>query len=294
VGLVPETGLLPYVPPTDGSLPAPNSMSALHRLGSIGWLARSVEDLGVLLGILAGPDDLDPSTVPVPLGEPLENLEGVTAAWFEDEGTHPVRADLVAVVRSAAAVLQDLGVPVNHGRPPGLEQAAAAFVALRTAEGMPEVADLAVGREDELGGHLQGLLEPPVSVVEYRKAAAARDAIRAQVLGFMKEHRILLLPVASVPASDPRQQSFTVEGREIPWTELGSCCRAISILGFPVAVVPCGLSREGLPVGVQIVGRPYHDREVLAVAGALEKVFGRFSPPAFSTPIARLERRGRH
>jgi Asp-tRNA(Asn)/Glu-tRNA(Gln) amidotransferase A subunit family amidase len=156
-------------------------------------------------------------------------------------------------------------------------------VALRTAEGMPEVAELAAGREDELGAHLHGLLAEPVSVVEYRRAAAERDAIRAQVLDFMEQHTILLLPVASVPASDPRQQSFTVDGKDIPWTELGSCCRAISILGFPVAVVPCGLSEEGLPVGVQVVGRPYRDREVLAVAAALEKAFGRFSPPAFGS-----------
>ncbi|UVJ39497.1 amidase [Arthrobacter sp. CJ23] len=285
-GLVPETGLLPYVPPADGSIPAPNSMSALHRLGTVAWLARSVEDLDVLLGILAGPDGVDPSTVPVPLGGPVETLAGITAAWFEDEGTHPVRNDLVAAVRSAAQALEGLGVAVTHGRPPGLERAAAAFVALRTAEGMPDVVELATGREDELGGHLHGLLGAPATVVEYRKAAAERDAIRAQVLGFMEEHNILLLPVASVPASDPRNESLTVDGKDIPWTELGSCCRAISILGFPVVVVPCGLSEEGLPAGIQVVGRPYRDREVLAVAAALEQAFGRLSPPPFgSRPV---------
>ncbi|WP_190243039.1 amidase [Arthrobacter globiformis] len=283
VGLVPETGLLPYLPPAAGeSLPVPNSMSALHRLGTVAWLARSVDDLGVLLGILAGPDGGDPSTVPVPLGGPVETLDGISCAWFEDEGTHPVREDLVAAVRRAAATLNGLGVPTTHGRPPGLERAAAAFVALRTAEGMPEVVELASGREDQLGSNLRNTLlgAEPVSVADYRKAAAERDAIRAQVLGFMEQHNILLLPVASVPASDPRTGSFTVSGQDIPWTELGSCCRAISILGFPVAVVPCGLSREGLPVGVQVVGRPYRDREVLAVAAALEREFGRFSPPS--------------
>lgn len=282
-GLVPETGLLPYVPPADGSLPAPNSMSALHRLGTMAWLARSVEDLGVLLGILAGPDGVDPSTVPVPLGGPVDSLAGITAAWFEDEGTHPVRDDLVAAVRKAAEALEGLGVRTAHGRPPGVDRAAAAFVALRTAEGMPEVVELATGREDQLGSNLRSSLlgAEPSTVADYRKAAAERDAIRTQVLGFMAEHNILLLPVASVPASDPRTGVFNVNGKDIPWTELGSCCRAISILGFPVAVVPCGLSSEGLPVGIQVVGRPYRDREVLAVAAALEREFGRFSPPSF-------------
>jgi Asp-tRNA(Asn)/Glu-tRNA(Gln) amidotransferase A subunit family amidase len=284
VGLVPETGLLPYVPPAGGEgLPAPNSMSALHRLGTIAWLARSVDDLGVLLGILAGPDGVDPSTVPVPLGGPVDSLAGISCAWFEDEGTHPVRDDLVAAVRRAAEALEGLGVRTKHGRPPGLERAAAAFVALRTAEGMPEVVELATGREDELGSNLRNsvLCAEPSTVPDYRRAAAERDAIRAQVLGFMEEHNILLLPVASLPASDPRTGTFNVCGKDIPWMELGSCCRAISILGFPVAVVPCGLSGEGLPVGVQVVGRPYRDREVLAVAAALEREFGRFSPPPF-------------
>ena len=214
-----------------------------------------------------------------------DSLAGISRAWFEDEGTYPVRGDLVAAVRNAAEVLKGLGVPTTHGRPPGLERAAAAFVALRTAEGMPEVVELATGREDELGGNLRTSLlgAEPGTWSEYRQAAAERDAIRAQVLGFMEEHNILLLPVASVPASDPRIGSFTVSGKDIPWTELGSCCRAISILGFPVAVVPCGLSNEGLPVGIQVVGRPYRDREVLAVAAALERAFGRFSPPPFSS-----------
>ncbi|MFF2318111.1 amidase [Arthrobacter sp. NPDC058097] len=286
VGIVPETGLLPYVPPAAGeSLPAPNSMSALHRLGTVGWLARSVDDLGLLLGILTGTDGVDPSTVPVPLGGPVNSLAGISCAWFEDEGTHPVRDDLVAAVQSAAQALKALGVPTTHGRPPGLERAAAAFVALRTAEGMPEVVELAAGREEGLGSNLRGSLlgAAPSTVTDYRKAAAERDAIRAQVLGFMEQHNILLLPVASVPASDPRFSSFNVSGKDIPWTELGSCCRAISILGFPVAVVPCGLSDEGLPVGVQVVGRPYRDREVLAVAAALEREFGRFSPSPFNS-----------
>ncbi|MDQ0616101.1 amidase family protein [Arthrobacter globiformis] len=189
----------------------------------------------------------------------------------------------MTAVRKAAEALDSLGVPTTHGRPPGLERAAAAFVALRTAEGMPEVVELATGREDWLGGNLRDSLlgAEPGTVADYRKAAAERDAIRAQVLGFMEEHNILLLPVASVPASDPLTGYFNVSGKDIPWTELGSCCRAISILGFPVAVVPCGLSSEGLPVGLQVVGRPYRDREVLAVAAALEREFGRFSPPPF-------------
>lgn len=282
VGLIPQTGLLPYVP--GKSRPLPNSMSMLHRFSSVSWLARSVSDLDILLRVLAGPDGLDPSTVPVPLAEPLQKLEGLSCAWFEDEGSYPVRADLVAVVRSAAEALERHGVPTVCRRPPGIDRAAGIFVAMRTAEGMPEVVRLAEGREEQLGESLRSSLlgAGPGSVQDYREAAAERDSVRAQVLEFMNDWNILLLPVASVPASDPRTLKFSVNGSEIPWTEVGSCCRAISILGFPVAVVPCGFSEEGIPVGVQIVGRPFHEHEVLAAARALESEFGRFVPASIS------------
>jgi amidase len=63
-----------------------------------------------------------------------------------------------------------------------------------------------------------------------------------------------------------------VDGRRVPFGRLGSSCRAISVLGLPAAVVPVGRSAEGLPIGVQVVGRPFHDHEVLAVAALLEQL----------------------
>jgi len=279
VGLIPQTGMLPFVPQSD-SFPAPNSMSALHRLSSVGWLAHSVADHATLLQVMAGPDGVDPNVVPVALREPAAAAPAV--AWCDGEGNYPVRSDLVQTVQRAAEVLAVRGLATTRRRPPGLDRAARAFIRLRSAAGMPEVRELARGREDLLSEPMRSSLLGAAdhSVAEYRQAIAVRDEIWSQMLRFMEQFQILLMPVASVPAVDPRRTEFEVEGTTIAWTELGSSCRAISILGFPVVVVPCGYSDEGLPVGVQVVGRPYEDLQVIQVAHWLQEAFGRFTPAA--------------
>ncbi len=282
IGLVRETGVLPYLPADQ--LSPPNSMSVLHRLGTVGVITRAVEDLGLLLEVMAGPDGMDSQVAPVPLQRPdRTTLPGLSCAWFDCDGTVPVRQDLVHVVRQAVAVLAASGMTVTQARPPGLETAAGLFKELRAAEGMPEVRELASGRADEMGSafrdHLLGSPPEGTSVEAYRRVAGRRDALRAQVLGFMRDFPILVLPVACVPASDPATVSFSIEGVDVAWSEIGSSCRAISVLGAPVVVVPCGTSTEGLPVAVQIVARPFHDHEALAVAMELAAAFRRPQPP---------------
>ncbi len=215
----PETGLLPYVPPAAGeAFPPPTR--CLPCTGSAPWpgwpgawttwACCSASSPGRTASI--------PSTVPVPLGGPVGFLGRHQRGLVRGRG-YPPRPG-----RSGGCRPEGRGSPrgprcsgLLHARPPGLERAAAAFVALRTAEGMPEVVELATGREDELGSSLRNSLlgAEPSTVADYRKAAAERDAIRAQVLGFMAEHNILLLPVASVPASDPRTGIFNVSGKDI-------------------------------------------------------------------------------
>jgi Asp-tRNA(Asn)/Glu-tRNA(Gln) amidotransferase A subunit family amidase len=87
----------------------------------------------------------------------------------------------------------------------------------------------------------------------------------------MRQWPILLMPVASVPAFPPGKAEFRVDGQVLGGAQMESCCRAVTLLGAPAAVVRCGSSREGLPVGVQVVGRPFHDAETVAVAAALER-----------------------
>jgi Asp-tRNA(Asn)/Glu-tRNA(Gln) amidotransferase A subunit family amidase len=285
VGLVPATGQLPYT--LAGALPPPNSMSLQGRLQTIAPIARSVRDLWVIAELMAGPDGRDEQAVPViPIQPDTVDIRDLRCVWFESEGSYPVRADLIAVVERAAECLRSLGVEVLHIRPPGLEKAEGIFAPMRRADGLDDHMKLAAGREEELTDVIRAWFAGSTSstVADYRRLAADRDALRAEILEFMETHPILLLPVASIPTYrpdlQPSMESFEVEGVQIPYLNVLTCCRAISLLGVPVAVVTCGSSEEGLPAGVQVVGRPFADHQVLAVAAALEEGFGRWSPPA--------------
>ena len=98
-----------------------------------------------------------------------------------------------------------------------------------------------------------------------------RDELRADFLAFLEEVEVLLLPVAAVPAYDASGPARAGTRELTPWEVLAPC-RAISLFGVPAAAVPCGFSAEGLPVCVQVVGRPFREDEVLAVAAAIESV----------------------
>ena len=225
---------------------------------------------------MAGPDGIDANAVPATLGHPDQiSVADLPVAWCAGDGSFPVRADLVQTVESAANMLADLGATVVARRPPGLDRAEPVYAALRGIEGLPEHRALAAGREAELTGYARELIyaEPgrPAGSATLRELTTAADDLRAEVAAFMRQWPILLMPVASVPAFPPGTAEFRVGDQVLGGAQMESCCRAVTLLGAPAAVVRCGLSRDGLPVGVQVVGRPFHDAETVAVAAALER-----------------------
>jgi Asp-tRNA(Asn)/Glu-tRNA(Gln) amidotransferase A subunit family amidase len=280
-GLVPSTGQLPYS--TEGDLPPPNSLSLQNWLQTMGPLARSAKDLAMLVRVMAGPDNLDSHAVPVDLGDPDSvNIAHLSVAWFDEDGTIPVRSDVKATVADAASALSQRGLEVVNERPPGFDEGEAAYSALRAAEGLPDHRTMVAGHEAELTDYLRVWLERPakgMTVTEYRALGVKADSVRARVAAFMEDWPILLLPVASIPAFVPDSWDFVVEGTQVARFNIETCCRVVTLLRTPAAVVACGTTREGLPIGVQVVGRPYRDHEVMAVAIALEEAFGLWRPP---------------
>jgi Asp-tRNA(Asn)/Glu-tRNA(Gln) amidotransferase A subunit family amidase len=293
-GLIPGTGQIPFPPGPAPFAPRPapfapgpalfppgpapvapgNSLQA--RLQSIAPIARRVGDLWPLLQVMAGPDGIDVNAVLATLGHPDQvSVADLPVAWCAGDGSFPVRADLVQAVESAANVLADLGATVIARRPPGLERAEQVYAALRGIEGLPEHRALVTGREAELTSYARELIyaEPgrPAGSATLRELTAAADDLRAEVAAFMRQWPILLMPVASVPGFPPGTAEFRVGGQVLSGAQMESCCRAVTLLGAPAVVVRCGSSTEGLPVGVQVVGRPFHDAETVAVAAALER-----------------------
>jgi Asp-tRNA(Asn)/Glu-tRNA(Gln) amidotransferase A subunit family amidase len=292
-GVVPGSGQLPYTPVPDpdaetlGSVPPPNSMSLQSQLQRIAPIARRVEDLWAAVHVMAGPDDLDGDAVPVLLGDPSRvDVRSLSCTWYGSDGYMPVEPEVSAVIEVAADALRDYGITVHHELPTGLEQAEPLFAAFRAAEGVPDHQDLAAGREGELTENIRGWFSAAktATVREYRTLAARRDLLRSRLLAHFREHPLFLLPVGSVPAFKHEHDTFVVQGKELARLSLISCCRAISVMNLPAATVPCGTSTAGLPIAVQVVGRPFHDHEVVALASVLEGLFGPWRPAPESSP----------
>jgi Asp-tRNA(Asn)/Glu-tRNA(Gln) amidotransferase A subunit family amidase len=106
-----------------------------------------------------------------------------------------------------------------------------------------------------------------------------RDAVREKVLLQMREYPILLCPVAAIPAFHHGERQWNVGGGTVKYLDAWSYCEWFNLLGFPAAVVPMALSSDGLPIGVQIVGRPWQEELVLAIAAKLEEMRGAWRAP---------------
>ena len=146
------------------------------------------------------------------------------------------------------------------------------------------LADLTKGRETDLSPILQQFIgwvsaEPPHTGQTLLDAWIQRDLVRTRILAQMSEHPILLCPVAAIPAFRHGERSWTIDGKTVHYLDAWSYTAWFNLLGMPAAAVPVGQSGEGLPIGVQIVARPWEDESALAVAAVLAAQFGEWRRP---------------
>jgi amidase len=140
------------------------------------------------------------------------------------------------------------------------------------------------GREQQLSPVFKGFLEiaeatPPITAEELLGAWADLDLLRAKTLAEMNDFPVLLCPVASIPAFRHNERSWIVEGRSVDYLDAVRHTQWFNTLACPAAVVPVGNSPEDLPIGVQIVARPFHDEIALGVSSILDSAFGYRPPP---------------
>jgi Asp-tRNA(Asn)/Glu-tRNA(Gln) amidotransferase A subunit family amidase len=125
--------------------------------------------------------------------------------------------------------------------------------------------------------------EPPLSAEELLSAWMDCDHVRRRLLAEMETFPILLCPVCAIPAFRHGERAWDVEGQRVEYLDAMHYTQWFNLLGAPAAVVPVGWSPEGLPIGVQVVGRPFEDERVLGIAAAVEAEFG-YKPPPAGTP----------
>ncbi len=279
--------------PTPGRIPStghyPKAGGPFALIGVVGPMARTIEDVRILFEVMAGWDDGDPSSAPVRLHKDLREInekivDAIPIGVFEGDGRTPVTEETRSAVQLAAFTLQSCGFRVDPFRPEGLEQARQRWWEFFGRAGGMMLKSEAHGRESELSPILREFLSwtdaAPAHTGESLLAAwLGRDAVREKILSQMRKYPVLICPTAAIPAFRHGEREWQVEGKTVKYLDAWSYCEWFNLLGFPAAVVSMGYSKEGLPIGVQIVGRPWEEEVVLAVAAQLEKERGPWQAP---------------
>jgi Asp-tRNA(Asn)/Glu-tRNA(Gln) amidotransferase A subunit family amidase len=275
--------------PTPGRIPAtghyPVSAGPFALIGVVGPMARTIADLKVLFEVMQGPDVGDTFAVPVPVRWPRKDeARKLRVGYFEDDGRTPVTAETRAAVRTAAEALRAAGFQVERLQPEGLEEARQLWWKFFVVAGGMLIRPMFEHRESDLSPILKQFLEwsaaeRALTGETLLDAWMQRDALRARFFARMQHYPILLCPAAAIPAFRHGERSWQVEGKTVHYLDAWSYTEFFNLLGNPAAVVPVGHSPEGLPIGVQIVGRPWEEEQVLAVAAALEKECGAWKIP---------------
>jgi Asp-tRNA(Asn)/Glu-tRNA(Gln) amidotransferase A subunit family amidase len=275
--------------PTPGRIPAtghyPVSAGPFAVIGVVGPMARTVADLGLLFEVMQGRDVGDTSAAPVPMRwRSDDEVRELRVGYFEDDGRTPVTAETREAVRTAAEVLRSAGFEVERFQPEGLEEARQLWHKFFVVAGGMLLRPMFKGRESDLSPILQQFLEssgaePELTGENLLHAWIERDELRARFLAQMQRYPILLCPAAAIPAFRHGERSWQIEGKSVNYLDAWSYTEFFNLLGNPAAVVPVGHSSEGLPIGVQIVGRPWEEEQVLSVAAMLEKECGAWKIP---------------
>jgi Asp-tRNA(Asn)/Glu-tRNA(Gln) amidotransferase A subunit family amidase len=275
--------------PTLGRVPARGHLPACDGpfsiLGAVGPMARTVQDLTLLFLTLCGHDALDPTGAPVGLrNESLEDLRRVPIGFFEDDGLLPVTPETRRAVRDAARALEGQGFQVRPFRPTALEEARQLWWKFFVRCGAMLLDPLVRNRQTDLSPTFLNFLaiahrEPPLSGDELLSAWMECDGARRKLLAEMESFPILLCPVCAIPAFRHGERAWVVDGQKVNYLDVMRYTQWFNLLAVPAAVVPVGRSPEGLPIGVQIVGRPFEDERVLGIAAAIEAEYGYVPPP---------------
>jgi amidase len=275
--------------PTPGRIPGrghlPPCVGPFSTLGAIGPMARTMGDVNLLFRTLVGQDAGDPASAPIALREPgFDQLRSNTVGFFEDDGLVPVTRETREAVNSAAAALGEAGFRVEPFRPRTLKKLRQLWWKFFVQCGAMFYAPEIRGREDRLSPVFREFLSiaasaPPLTASELLDAWAELDLVRAEMLAEMSRFPVLLCPVASIPAFGHGERQWMVEGRPLDYLDAVRHTQWFNTLAAPAAVAPVGRSPEGLPIGVQIVARPFEDETALGVAAVVDAAFGYRPPP---------------
>ena len=267
-------GLKPTVGRVPGELQFPPSTGPYSLGATIGPLARSVSDLLLLFKVLAGID----------AWEAPASMRGSRVACYTDDGVTPVTEETRLAVEAAASALSDVGLVVEQVRPPGIERGHDLWLKLFSRASVVQLRKMYAGREGEGGEFVRWRLAtadplPQPSLDDYISSWLERDRLRAALVEWMEHTPLIIAPVGATPAYEHGAHKVTVGEQTLSTFRAFSYSQTFNVFDLPVAVVPAGRSLEGLPIGVQIIGRPLAENIVLAAAAIIEEALGGWQMP---------------
>ena len=269
-GIKPTTG---RVPCTGNALPTTGLLAPLSQPGP---MARHVADLDYLLRIISGPDQQDPHAVPAPLlAVDQVDVPALRIAWHSDNGIRTPDSAICKAVADAAGLLSEAGISVTEARPSGIEMAGFILGRLFSADdGEMIEALLEDCRTETPSPKIQeNLSRPPRNFTgrEFAQLINLWHNYQSSMLGFFEDFDVLLAPVNSHTAIHHGDQE---EGEAYTYTS------AYNLAGWPGVVIRAGTDDLGLPIGIQVLARPFREDQCLAVAAFLEAKLGNFPLPA--------------
>lgn len=273
--------------PTPGRIPAtqhfPQCVGPSAMLGVVGPMARTIADLKIMLAVMSGYDAGDPMSADFVPPEGQYDPKRCRIACLSDSALGKVSAETRAALYAAAAALERAGCMVEEFTPAGLEEAEELWRVLFCELGAMLVRQFVGDRTDQLSPMLKGFLatfpgEPPLTGERLIDTLIRRDLLRARFLEQIKAMPVLLTPVSTGPAFRHGEGGWT-RADPANYLETMRFTQWFNLLGFPGVVVPVSKSAEGLPIGVQVVGRPHEEEVALEVAALVEREFGFKAPP---------------
>jgi Asp-tRNA(Asn)/Glu-tRNA(Gln) amidotransferase A subunit family amidase len=274
--------------PTPGRIAAtghyPPGAGAFGWIGVVGPMARTAADVRALFAVMAGADPGDALSAPVPVREivPLE-LRGLRVGILESSALGTATPETIAALERAGRLLEEQGFHVERCPLQKLDRA----LELWWFFFGPVIGKLLMegtkGQEELLSPMLREYLgvvskEPAVTLESFMKSCTERDLVREDILRQMGGVRLLLSPVSTAPAFRHGAGNYQ-QGDAHNYRGTMRFCQWTNLTGFPGLSVPMGQSREGLPINVQLIGRPYEEEILVSVAERLEEGRGGWKGP---------------
>ena len=270
VGLKPTVGRVP------GEMQFPPSTGPYSLGATIGPMARRISDLHLMFNVLAGIDTAEWTG--------RASLVGSRVAYYTDDGVASVTEETRQAVESAANALSDAGLIVEQIRPPGAEQGHDLWLKLFSRASVVQLRNVYAGNEGKGGDFVRWRLAtaddtPAPAIDDYIKSWLERDRLRAELLSWMEHTPLIIAPVGATPAYKHGTLKVTVGERTMSTFRAFSYSQTCNVFDLPAVVVPAGRSIEGLPIGVQIIGRPFAEEMVFAAAAIVEEALGGWQAP---------------